>query len=118
MAAKPTVLLAYVHNAGRSQMAAALLARHAAGAVEVRSAGSEPADQIMPAIQEGRHITSKRPGGAGANPMWTVPAPGSAIPRRRTGCRSRSRSSSLLRYYAGGGRHRQRSYRRGPFLRG
>jgi protein-tyrosine-phosphatase len=51
MAAEPTVLLVCVHNAGRSQRAAAVLARHAAGAVEVRSAGSEPADQINFAVR-------------------------------------------------------------------
>jgi arsenate reductase len=45
---KPTVLFVCVHNAGRSQMAAGWL-RHLAGdAVEVRSAGSAPADEINP----------------------------------------------------------------------
>jgi arsenate reductase (thioredoxin) len=48
----PTVLFVCVHNAGRSQMAAALLARHSSGAVEVRSAGSEPAGQVNPAVRE------------------------------------------------------------------
>jgi arsenate reductase len=52
MAAIRTVLFVCVHNAGRSQMAAALLARHARGAVDVRSAGSEPADRINPAVRE------------------------------------------------------------------
>jgi arsenate reductase len=52
MAAIPTVLFVCVHNAGRSQMAAALLAHHARGAVEVRSAGSEPAKRINPAVRE------------------------------------------------------------------
>ncbi len=42
----PEVLFVCVHNAGRSQMAAALLDRHAAGRVHVRSAGSTPADEI------------------------------------------------------------------------
>jgi arsenate reductase (thioredoxin) len=46
----PEVLFVCVHNAGRSQMAAALLAHHAAGRVRVRSAGSMPADQINPAV--------------------------------------------------------------------
>jgi arsenate reductase len=45
----PTVLFVCVHNAGRSQMAAALLAHHAEGRVEVRSAGSAPADTVNPA---------------------------------------------------------------------
>ena len=48
----PEVLFVCVHNAGRSQMAAALLAHHAAGRVAVRSAGSAPADTINPAVVE------------------------------------------------------------------
>jgi arsenate reductase len=51
-AAVPEVLFVCVHNAGRSQMAAALLAHHAAGAVRVTSAGSAPADSINPAVRE------------------------------------------------------------------
>jgi arsenate reductase len=48
MSDKPSVLFVCVHNAGRSQMAAGWL-RHIAGdAVEVRSAGSEPAKQVNP----------------------------------------------------------------------
>jgi protein-tyrosine-phosphatase len=50
MTATPEVLFVCVHNAGRSQMAAALLDHHAAGRVQVRSAGSEPADRINPAV--------------------------------------------------------------------
>jgi arsenate reductase (thioredoxin) len=46
----PEVLFVCVHNAGRSQMAAALLDHHAQGRVHVRSAGSEPADRINPAV--------------------------------------------------------------------
>jgi arsenate reductase (thioredoxin) len=46
---KPSVLFVCVHNAGRSQMAAAFLTHLSEGAVEVRSAGSEPADQVNPA---------------------------------------------------------------------
>jgi protein-tyrosine-phosphatase/DNA-binding transcriptional ArsR family regulator len=46
----PEVLFVCVHNAGRSQMAAALLDHHARGKVHVRSAGSAPADQINPAV--------------------------------------------------------------------
>jgi protein-tyrosine-phosphatase len=46
----PEVLFVCVHNAGRSQMAAALLDHYAAGRVHVRSAGSTPADQINPAV--------------------------------------------------------------------
>jgi protein-tyrosine-phosphatase len=48
----PEVLFVCVHNAGRSQMAAALLERHAQGRVHVRSAGSTPADEINPAVVE------------------------------------------------------------------
>jgi hypothetical protein len=46
----PEVLFVCVHNAGRSQMAAALLDHHAEGRVLVRSAGSTPADQVNPAV--------------------------------------------------------------------
>ncbi len=52
MSGKPSVLFVCVHNAGRSQMAAALLHHHATGAVHVRSAGSTPADEINPAVRE------------------------------------------------------------------
>ena len=48
-AEKPSVLFVCVHNAGRSQMAAGWLTHLAGGAVEVRSAGSLPADQVNPA---------------------------------------------------------------------
>jgi arsenate reductase (thioredoxin) len=48
----PQVLFVCVHNAGRSQMAAAFLAHHVGGAVQVRSAGSAPADTINPAVRE------------------------------------------------------------------
>ncbi|SBT63291.1 arsenate reductase [Micromonospora sediminicola] len=62
----PSVLFVCVHNAGRSQMAAGWL-RHLAGdAVEVRSAGSEPADRINPVAVEamrevGIDITGQTP---------------------------------------------------------
>jgi arsenate reductase len=46
----PEVLFVCVHNAGRSQMAAALLEHHARGGVIVRSAGTAPADEINPAV--------------------------------------------------------------------
>ncbi|MEO3978416.1 arsenate reductase ArsC [Streptomyces sp. CAU 1734] len=46
---KPSVLFVCVHNAGRSQMAAAFLTHLAGGRIEVRSAGSAPADRINPA---------------------------------------------------------------------
>ena len=46
----PEVLFVCTHNAGRSQMAAALLAREAAGRVRVASAGSQPASQLNPAV--------------------------------------------------------------------
>ncbi|MDP0400526.1 arsenate reductase/protein-tyrosine-phosphatase family protein [Tsukamurella strandjordii] len=48
----PEVLFICVHNAGRSQMAAALLTHHAAGAVHVRSAGSLPAAVINPIVEQ------------------------------------------------------------------
>ncbi len=48
----PEVLFVCVHNAGRSQMAAALMDLYAEGRVHVRSAGSDPADRINPAAAE------------------------------------------------------------------
>jgi arsenate reductase len=62
----PEVLFVCVHNAGRSQMAAALLERKAEGRVRVLSAGSEPADRLNPVVVEamrelGIDISSERP---------------------------------------------------------
>ncbi len=63
---RPAVLFVCVHNAGRSQMAAAYL-RHLAGdRVQVLSAGSQPADQVNPAAvaamaEEGIDIAAERP---------------------------------------------------------
>jgi arsenate reductase len=45
---RPQVLFVCVHNAGRSQMAAALLRHHAMGRVDVLSAGSEPGTEVNP----------------------------------------------------------------------
>ncbi|MFJ4015304.1 arsenate reductase ArsC [Microbacterium sp. NPDC090014] len=63
---KPSVLFVCVHNAGRSQMAAGFLREIAGDRIEVRSAGSMPADQINPtavdAMQElGIDITAEQP---------------------------------------------------------
>ncbi|MFD3956991.1 MULTISPECIES: arsenate reductase ArsC [Streptomyces] len=49
---KPSVLFVCVHNAGRSQIAAAFLIHLGKGQVEVRSAGSAPADSVNPAVVE------------------------------------------------------------------
>jgi arsenate reductase (thioredoxin) len=49
---KPGIMFLCVHNAGRSQMAAAFLERRAEGRVRVRSAGSEPADALNPTVVE------------------------------------------------------------------
>jgi arsenate reductase (thioredoxin) len=62
----PEVLFVCVHNAGRSQMATALLEQHAAGRVRVRSAGSEPADRLNTAVVQamaeiGVDISAERP---------------------------------------------------------
>jgi arsenate reductase (thioredoxin) len=66
MSVKPSVLFVCVHNAGRSQMAAGWLSHLAGDRVEVRSAGSEPADQVNPAAIEamkevGIDITAEKP---------------------------------------------------------
>jgi protein-tyrosine-phosphatase len=63
---RPSVLFVCVHNAGRSQIAAALLERAAAGRVRVRSAGSEPAERTSPAVvramgEIGIDLASARP---------------------------------------------------------
>ena len=52
MSHRPSVLFVCVHNAGRSQMAAGFLTALAGGAIEVRSAGSAPADAVNPAAVE------------------------------------------------------------------
>ena len=71
MSDKPSVLFVCVHNAGRSQMAAAWL-RHLAGdSVEVRSAGSEPADRINPvAVEAMREVGIDLTGQTPARLTW------------------------------------------------
>jgi arsenate reductase len=49
---RPEVLFVCVHNAGRSQMAAGLVRLRSEGKIDVRSAGSDPADAINPAVVE------------------------------------------------------------------
>jgi protein-tyrosine-phosphatase len=66
MTDKPTVLFVCVHNAGRSQMAAGYLQHLAGDRIDVRSAGSEPADRINPVAveamaEEGIDITAESP---------------------------------------------------------
>jgi len=66
MTERPSVLFVCVHNAGRSQIAAAYLAHLAGGAVEVRSAGSAPAESVNPSAvsamaEEGIDITAETP---------------------------------------------------------
>src|SRR4029077_8393961 len=51
----PEVLFVCIHNAGRSQMAAGLLNQLAGGRVQVRSAGSAPANQLNPKVVEAMH---------------------------------------------------------------
>jgi len=63
---KPSVIFVCVHNAGRSQMAAGFMTALSGGAVEVRSAGSMPADQINPTAvaamaEVGIDITAEQP---------------------------------------------------------
>ena len=59
---RPTVLFVCVHNAGRSQMAAAYLTHLAGDRVEVRSAGSAPADTVNPAVVEALAEGYRSPG--------------------------------------------------------
>ena len=76
---KPSVLFVCVHNAGRSQMAAAFLSHLSQGQVEVRSAGSEPAQEVNPAAAQamaevGIDIAAEKPklltDARSANPTW------------------------------------------------
>ena len=64
--ADPVVLFLCVHNAGRSQMAAALMEREATGQVKVLSAGSDPGETLYPAVVDamaewGLDISARRP---------------------------------------------------------
>ncbi|GAA4137737.1 arsenate reductase ArsC [Actinomadura keratinilytica] len=66
LSGKPSVLFVCVHNAGRSQMAAAYLTHLAGDAIEVRSAGSSPAARVDPAVveamaEEGIDISAETP---------------------------------------------------------
>ncbi|AKA01262.1 arsenate reductase ArsC [Streptomyces noursei] len=66
MSDKPSVLFVCVHNAGRSQMAAAWLSHLAGDRIEVRSAGSAPGDTVNPAAVEamrevGIDISAEKP---------------------------------------------------------
>ncbi|MHA7126128.1 arsenate reductase ArsC [Janibacter indicus] len=66
MTDRASVLYVCVHNAGRSQMAAAYTRALSGGAVEVRSAGSAPAESINPAVhevmlEEGVDLSAERP---------------------------------------------------------
>ncbi|HWC32816.1 MAG TPA: arsenate reductase ArsC [Actinomycetota bacterium] len=63
---KPTVLFVCVHNAGRSQMAAALLEELCDGRIDVRSAGTQPADEVHEGVvaamrERGIDLASRRP---------------------------------------------------------
>lgn len=63
---KPSVLFVCIHNAGRSQMAAAYLSHLSEGKIEVRSAGSAPADSVNPAAvqamaEEGIDMSAETP---------------------------------------------------------
>ncbi|EAW20300.1 arsenate reductase ArsC [Aspergillus fischeri NRRL 181] len=66
MSGKPSVLFVCIHNAGRSQMASGYLTHLAGDAIEVRSAGSAPADSINSFVveamrEEGIDITDQKP---------------------------------------------------------
>ncbi|OBF03600.1 heat-shock protein HtpX [Mycobacterium sp. ACS4054] len=66
MTGRPSVLFVCVHNAGRSQMAAALLSRLSEGRIDVRSAGTQPADEVNPVAvaamaERGIDITAAKP---------------------------------------------------------
>ena len=104
MTDRPSVLYVCVHNAGRSQMAAAYTRALSGGAVEVRSAGSAPADSINPAVheamlEEGIDLSAERPKVLTTDAVqasdvvitmgWATPARSSPASATRTG-RSRT----------------------------
>jgi len=73
----PEVLFVCVHNAGRSQMAAALLEHHAGGRVRARSAGTTPSDAIHPNVVEAMaeralDVSTARPKGLRENDVREV----------------------------------------------
>ena len=68
MPERPEVLFVCVHNAGRSQMAAALLTHYAGDEVVVRSAGTAPADTINPTV-----VTAMREIGIDLNSNQATP---------------------------------------------
>ena len=70
----PEVLFVCVHNAGRSQMAAALLDHHAEGRVTVRSAGSDPADRVNPRV-----VTAMKELGLDVSREYPKPLTGEAV---------------------------------------
>ena len=66
MTEKPSVLFVCIHNAGRSQMAAAYLQHLGQGRIDVRSAGSVPADKVNPAavaamLEQGIDMSAEQP---------------------------------------------------------
>ena len=83
----PQVLFVCVHNAGRSQMAAALLHHHAAGRVDVRSAGSAPGDEINPVVRAAMAELGVDLGDA--RPQVLTPMPSRPRTRRHDGLRRR-----------------------------
>ena len=81
----PEVLFVCVHNAGRSQMAAALLSHHAGDRIIVRSAGTAPADTINPAVLDAMTEIGIDLAASGATPKrltrcWSSSSP--IAPRR------------------------------------
>jgi arsenate reductase (thioredoxin) len=71
---RPIVLFVCVHNAGRSQMAAALLQTISDGGVDVRSAGSAPADELNPVVVQAMAELGIDLRAGGARPRLLTPA--------------------------------------------
>jgi arsenate reductase (thioredoxin) len=71
--ARPIVLFVCVHNAGRSQMAAALLREISHDALDVRSAGSAPADDLNPVVVQAMAELGLDLRAAGARPRLLTP---------------------------------------------
>ena len=89
----PSVLFVCIHNAGRSQMAAGWLAALAGNSIEVRSAGTAPADHVNPAGAAAIPAHSF-PAPTTSTGRWTTPPGKASRPSARSATPSRRRSSS------------------------
>jgi hypothetical protein len=106
------VLFVCVHNAGRSQMAAALLDRRAHGHVHVRSAGSAPGETISPAVAEAMDELGIDLSAGDRNPSPTSPVIAPILDRRAIGVPFRTPGQRFATATLGQSRKRADLHRR------